>query len=146
MVPVPHHFPVQSVAGRIESHRRVYVVGLCPVDVTRAPAHAAQTYRIGCTVVGRGPCCPSLRASGMPFPSSTHSVGHWVEGLVPICSYLSPPLSDIASQWHVQWDAPLMIRCHRHVWAINGGSLKRSARAVQLFGRLAVLENHTLRY
>ena len=27
-----------------------------------------------------------------------------------------------------------------------GGSLKRSARAVQLFGRLAVLETHTLRY
>ena len=26
------------------------------------------------------------------------------------------------------------------------GSLKRSARAVQLFGRLAVLETHTLRY
>ena len=27
-----------------------------------------------------------------------------------------------------------------------GGRLKRSARAVQLFGRLAVLETHTLRY
>ena len=26
------------------------------------------------------------------------------------------------------------------------GRLKRSARAVQLFGRLAVLETHTLRY
>ena len=26
------------------------------------------------------------------------------------------------------------------------GSLKRNARAVQLFGRLAVLETHTLRY
>ena len=30
--------------------------------------------------------------------------------------------------------------------AICGGRLKRSARAVQLFGRLAVLETHTLRY
>ena len=30
-------------------------------------------------------------------------------------------------------------------WCI-GGSLKRSARAMQLFGRLAVLETHTLRY
>ena len=29
---------------------------------------------------------------------------------------------------------------------IEGGRLKRSARAVQLFGRLAVLETHTLRY
>ena len=28
----------------------------------------------------------------------------------------------------------------------GGGRLKRSARAVQLFGRLAVLETHTLRY
>ena len=28
--------------------------------------------------------------------------------------------------------------------AVLGGSLKRSARAVQLFGRLAVLETHTL--
>ena len=27
-----------------------------------------------------------------------------------------------------------------------GGRLKRSVRAVQLFGRLAVLETHTLRY
>ena len=27
----------------------------------------------------------------------------------------------------------------------TGGSLKRSARAVQLFGRLAVLETHALR-
>ena len=27
-----------------------------------------------------------------------------------------------------------------------GGSLKRSARAVQLFGRLAVLDTHSLRY
>ena len=31
-------------------------------------------------------------------------------------------------------------------WGIVRGSLKRSARAVQLFGRLAVLETHTLRY
>ena len=29
---------------------------------------------------------------------------------------------------------------------ILGGRLKRSVRAVQLFGRLAVLETHTLRY
>ena len=29
---------------------------------------------------------------------------------------------------------------------MDRGSLKRSARAVQLFGRLAVLETHTLRY
>ena len=29
---------------------------------------------------------------------------------------------------------------------VLGGSLKRSARAVQLFGPLAVLETHTLRY
>ena len=28
----------------------------------------------------------------------------------------------------------------------GGGGLKRSARAVQLFGRLAILETHTLRY
>ena len=32
--------------------------------------------------------------------------------------------------------------CSLYLW----GSLKRSARAVQLFGRLAVLETHTLRY
>ena len=32
-------------------------------------------------------------------------------------------------------------------WFVRqGGRLKRSARAVQLFGRLAVLETHTLRY
>ena len=29
---------------------------------------------------------------------------------------------------------------------LSWGRLKRSARAVQLFGRLAVLETHTLRY
>ena len=29
---------------------------------------------------------------------------------------------------------------------LGRGSLKRSPRAVQLFGRLAVLETHTLRY
>ena len=32
------------------------------------------------------------------------------------------------------------------VCVILRGRLKRSARAVQLFGRLAVLETHTLRY
>ena len=39
---------------------------------------------------------------------------------------------------------PEYARCHmlRTLW----GRLKRSARAVQLFGRLAVLETHTLRY
>ena len=31
-------------------------------------------------------------------------------------------------------------------WHGMGGRLKRSARAVQLFGRLAVLDTHTLRY
>ena len=31
-------------------------------------------------------------------------------------------------------------------YAILSGSLKRSARAVQLLGRVAVLETHTLRY
>ena len=33
-------------------------------------------------------------------------------------------------------------KCVLQYW----GRLKRSARAVQLFGRLAVLETHTLRY
>ena len=32
------------------------------------------------------------------------------------------------------------------VSTVHWGRLKRSARAVQLFGRLAVLETHTLRY
>ena len=32
------------------------------------------------------------------------------------------------------------------VFCLFGGRLKRSARAVQLFGRLAVLDTHTLRY
>ena len=32
----------------------------------------------------------------------------------------------------------------RHTPLRYGGSLKRSARAVQLFGRVAVLETHTL--
>ena len=31
-------------------------------------------------------------------------------------------------------------------WGIVRGSIKRSALAVQLFGRVAVLETHTLRY
>ena len=33
-----------------------------------------------------------------------------------------------------------------HSNVVLRGRLKRSARAVQLFGRLAVLETHTLRY
>ena len=37
--------------------------------------------------------------------------------------------------------------CHAIVPALDfRGSLKRSARAVQLFGCMAVLETHTLRY
>ena len=35
-----------------------------------------------------------------------------------------------------------VVLCMEGLW----GRLKRSARAVQTFGRLAVLETHTLRY
>ena len=50
------------------------------------------------------------------------------------------PLSDFLEAW----GAYLWKHKPRHVQL--RGSLKRSARAVQLFGRLAVLETHTLRY
>ena len=44
--------------------------------------------------------------------------------------------------WGWLWSA-----CGAGGWCVNlRGRLKRSARAVQLFGRLAVLETHTLRY
>ena len=42
--------------------------------------------------------------------------------------------------------ARIPLRNHRTIPQQMRGSLKRSARAVQLFGRLAVLDTHTLRY
>ena len=47
---------------------------------------------------------------------------------------------------HINKYPSLIVAYHWHGLVPQRGSLKRSARAVQLFGRLAVLEAHTLRY
>ena len=67
------------------------------------------------------------------FSTSVDVQCHWGAFLKP-----PPLLNHVGDIEHSAYHVANML--------VQRGRLKRSARAVQLFGRLAVLETHTLRY
>ena len=60
----------------------------------------------------------------------------------PVHGWTPPPFSTLHTQAWAWVEMPSSAFACFCFW----GRLKRSVRAVQLFGRLAVLETHTLRY